>query len=143
MTPVRFGVRTHADISEGGHGRLRWSKVVDMKLHSTPSRPFIPVLLLALVGGCASTSGSIDPANYDKMTCAELNSAIGEAAKDISQTAITRGKVASTSVPRWLLGGSSVKAAVANRETTRIDRLKQQQAAMAAARARKCPGLAS
>ncbi|BCG89451.1 hypothetical protein MesoLj113c_55610 [Mesorhizobium sp. 113-3-9] len=73
------------------------------------------------------------------MTCIELNSALGETANEISQTAITRGKVANTSVPRWLLGGSRVKTAVANRETARIDRLKQQQDAIAAARARKCP----
>jgi hypothetical protein len=32
-----------------------------------------------------------------------------------------------------------VKTAVANRETARIDRLKQQQDAIAAVRARKCP----
>ncbi|BCH03240.1 hypothetical protein MesoLj131c_53210 [Mesorhizobium sp. 131-3-5] len=72
------------------------------------------------------------------MSCAELNSALGENAIEISQTAITRGKVANTSVPRWLLGGSRVKTAVANRETARIDRLKQRQDAIGAVRARKC-----
>ncbi|RUX91340.1 hypothetical protein EOA25_32390, partial [Mesorhizobium sp. M2A.F.Ca.ET.040.01.1.1] len=56
-----------------------------------------------------------------------------------SQTAITRGRVANTNVQRWPLGGSRVKTAVANRETARIDRLKQQQDVIVAARARKCP----
>ncbi|WP_367272032.1 hypothetical protein [Mesorhizobium sp.] len=72
------------------------------------------------------------------MTCTELNSALGDVARDISQTAVTRGKVANTSVPRWLLGGSRVKAAVAGRETARIERLKHQEAAIASARTRRC-----
>ncbi|TGQ95885.1 hypothetical protein EN851_10365 [Mesorhizobium sp. M8A.F.Ca.ET.208.01.1.1] len=99
-----------------------------------------PVLLAAmlLVAGCASIGRTADPAKYESMSCTELNSAVGSSASDISQTAITRGKVANTSVPRWLLGGSRVKTAVANRETARIDRLKQQQDAAVAVRARKC-----
>ncbi|RWE34311.1 MAG: hypothetical protein EOS78_20770 [Mesorhizobium sp.] len=99
-----------------------------------------PVLLAAmfLVGGCATIGGRADPAKYESMTCTELNSAVGSSASDISQTAIARGKVAKTNVPRWLLGGSRVKTAVANRETARIDRLKQQQDAAVAVRARKC-----
>ena len=74
------------------------------------------------------------------MTCVELNKAVGTVAREISQTAITRGKVANTRVPRWLLGGSRVKTAVADRETARIDRLKQQQDAIVAVRRRKCLG---
>ncbi|TPK69191.1 hypothetical protein FJ546_00850 [Mesorhizobium sp. B2-4-19] len=100
-----------------------------------------PVLVIAalLVTGCSSIGTTADPVTYDRMSCTELNSALGEKATEISQTAITRGKVANTSVPRWLLGVSRVKTAVANRETARIDRLKQQQDAIAAARARNCP----
>ncbi|OBQ60189.1 hypothetical protein [Mesorhizobium erdmanii] len=105
------------------------------------STPVLAVVLLA-VTGCSSLGRTINPAKYDSMSCTELNSALGESAGEISQTAITRGKVANTSVPRWLLGGSRVKTAVANRETARIDRLKQQQDAIAAARARKCRGSA-
>ncbi|RUX02824.1 hypothetical protein EOA30_17325 [Mesorhizobium sp. M8A.F.Ca.ET.059.01.1.1] len=103
-----------------------------------------PVLLAAmlLVGGCGTIGGRADPAKYESMSCTELNSAVGSNASDMSQTAITRGKVANTSVPRWLLGGSRVKTAVANRETARIDRLKQQQDAAVAVRARKCDGSA-
>ncbi|ARP66610.1 hypothetical protein A9K65_027120 [Mesorhizobium sp. WSM1497] len=109
-----------------------------MNLNSTTAPPLILVMTLVLVAGCSSLGRTVDPAKYDSMTCTDLNSAMGDVARDISQTAITRGKVTNTNVPRWLLGGSRVKTAVANRETARIDRLKQQQDAIAAVRARKC-----
>lgn len=111
----------------------------DMNLNSTTAPPLILVITLVLVAGCSSLGRTLDAAKYDSMTCTDLNRAMGDVARDISQTAITRGKVANTNVPRWLLGGSRVKTAVANRETARIDRLKQQQDAIAAVRARKCP----
>lgn len=110
-----------------------------MNLISTTTSTPVLVIAVLLVAGCSSIARSADPAKYESMSCSEINSALGKTAIEISQTAITRGKVANTSVPRWLLGGSRVKAAVANRETARIDRLKQQQDAIAAARARNCP----
>ena len=110
-----------------------------MKLPSTVAYPLTLVPILFVIAGCTTLRGTADPAKYDTMNCTELNSALGTNAREISQTAITRGKVANTNVPRWLLGGSRVKTAVANRETARIDRLKQQQDAIAAVRARKCP----
>jgi outer membrane murein-binding lipoprotein Lpp len=110
----------------------------DMNLNSTTALSPAVMIALFLVAGCSSIGRTVDPAKYDSMTCTELNSALGGLARDISQTAITRGKVANTSVPRWLLGGSRVKTAVADRETARIARLKQQEAAIASARARRC-----
>jgi hypothetical protein len=110
-----------------------------MKLPRIAADPVTLLVTLFVVGGCASLGKTVDPAKYDSMSCTELNSTLGENAGEISQTAITRGKVANTNVPRWLLGGSRVKTAVASRETARIDRLKQQHDAIAAARARKCP----
>ncbi|UVK53867.1 hypothetical protein DBIPINDM_000219 [Mesorhizobium sp. AR02] len=110
-----------------------------MNLISTTASTSALVIAVLLVTGCSSIGRTVDPTKYDKMTCTELNSALGTNAGEISQTAITRGKVANTSVPRWLLGGSRVKTAVANRETARIDRLKQEQDTIAATRARKCP----
>ena len=107
-------------------------------ISTTTSTPVFVIVVL-LVAGCSSIGRTADPAKYESMSCSEINSALGKTAIEISQTAITRGKVANTSVPRWLLGGSRVKAAVANRETARIDRLKQQQDAIAAVRERKCP----
>ncbi|MBZ9990477.1 hypothetical protein LB572_25575 [Mesorhizobium sp. BH1-1-5] len=99
----------------------------------------ISIATLLLAAGCSSTTASISPAKYDKMNCPELNNAVGDTATDISRTAIARGRVASTSVPRWLLGGERVKTAVANRETARIDRLQQQQQVIVATRRQRCP----
>ncbi|TPM37526.1 hypothetical protein [Mesorhizobium sp. B2-3-4] len=113
-----------------------------MNLISTTGSASILLAAMFLAAGCSSIGGAADPAKYESMSCTELNSALGSSASDISRTAITRGKVANTSVPRWLLGGSRVKTAVANRETARIDRLKQQQDALVAVRARKCPASA-
>ena len=105
---------------------------------------FTPTPILAITGmllmtSCSSPVGSINQAKYDKMSCAELNSALGDTATEISRNAISRGKVANTSVPNWLLGGERVKTAVANRETARIETLQQQQQAIVAARKQRCP----
>ncbi|MDX8481213.1 hypothetical protein RFN28_22525 [Mesorhizobium sp. VK24D] len=108
-----------------------------MKFTPTTILPLTAMLFLA--AGCSSTVASIDAGTYDKMTCAELNSALGDIATDISRTAIARGKVASTSVPSWLLGGERVKSVVANRDTARIEKLQQQQQAIIAARKQRCP----
>ena len=97
------------------------------------------LLALSLAAGCSSLGSTVNPTKYDSMTCAELNTAVGDIARDISQTAITRGKVANTSVPNWLLGGARVKSAVANRETARIERLKEREAAIVATRSSRCP----
>ena len=94
--------------------------------------------MLLLAAGCSSTVASIDPRKYGRMSCAELNSALGDTATDISRTAISRGKVANTSVPSWLLGGERVKTVVANRDTARIEKLQQQQQAIIAVRKQRC-----
>ncbi|RWG85036.1 hypothetical protein [Mesorhizobium sp.] len=107
-----------------------------MKFTPTAILPTITVVLFA---GCSSTTASINPAKYDKMSCAELNSAVGDTATEISQIAIGRGKVANTSVPGWLLGGERVKTVVANRDTAKIERLQQQQQAIITARKSRCP----
>ena len=96
------------------------------------------LLVLSLAAGCSSLGGTVNAAKYDSMSCVELNDAVGDTARAISQTAITRGKVAKTSVPNWLLGGARVKSAVTNRETARIEKLKQQQQAIVAVRERRC-----
>ncbi|QPC94068.1 hypothetical protein [Mesorhizobium sp. INR15] len=105
-----------------------------MRLISTASL----LLTVCVVAGCSSLGGRVDPAKYDQMTCPELNTALGDVSRDISQTAVTRGKVAQTSIPNWLLGGSRVATAVASRETVRIDRLQQQAEAIRTARNRGC-----
>jgi len=103
-------------------------------------RAFLPMTAMLLVAaGCSSTVGPANQARYDKMSCSELNVALGDTATEISRTAIGRGKVAKTSVPSWLLGGERVKTVVADRETARIERLQQQQQAIVATRKRQCP----
>ncbi|CAH2401290.1 hypothetical protein [Mesorhizobium escarrei] len=94
---------------------------------------------LVFVGGCASPFyASFDAAKYDRMSCVELNVAMGEVAEELSATAITRGKVAKTNIPDWLWGARRVATTVTARQSARIERLRQQQAAIAAARRSKC-----
>lgn len=109
-----------------------------MKLNATAGLPPILVLALCLVEGCSSIAGPVNSAKYEKMTCVELNNALGSTASEISRTAISRGKVAQTSIPAWLLGGARVATAIADRETARIDQLKQQEVVIVAVRVRKC-----
>jgi ketol-acid reductoisomerase len=94
---------------------------------------------LVFVGGCASPfHASSDAAKYDRMSCVELNVAMGEVAKELSATAITRGKVAKTNIPNWLWGARRVATTVTARQSARIERLQQQEAAIAAVRRRRC-----
>lgn len=94
---------------------------------------------IVFVGGCASPfHASFDAAKYDRMSCVELNVAMGEVAKELSATAITRGKVAKTNMPNWLWGARRVATTVTVRQSARIERLQQQQAAIAAVRRRRC-----
>ncbi|RWQ71407.1 MAG: hypothetical protein EOS85_25910 [Mesorhizobium sp.] len=91
------------------------------------------------LGGCASPfHASFDAAKYDKMSCVELNVAMGEVAKEMSATAITRGKVAQTNIPSWLWGGRRVASTITARQSAKIERLRQQEAAIAAVRRSKC-----
>ncbi|RWC34602.1 MAG: hypothetical protein EOS70_13520 [Mesorhizobium sp.] len=91
------------------------------------------------IGGCASPlHASFDTAKYDKMSCVELNVAMGEVAKEMSATAITRGKVAKSNIPDWLWGARRVASAVTARQSAKIEQLRQQEAAIAAVRRSKC-----
>lgn len=99
----------------------------------------IVFLICSLITGCASPlRTSVDASKYDTMSCVELNVAMGTVASEISQTAIARGKVANTNIPTWLWGGQRVASTVAARESAKIERLQQQEEAIAAARSRKC-----
>jgi hypothetical protein len=109
-----------------------------MKL--TPAAaPLACSLMLVFAGGCASPlRASVDAGTYDKMSCVELNVAMGDVATDMSKTAIARGKVAQTNIPTWLWGGRRVASAVTARQTAKIEQLQQQQSAIAAARRSRC-----
>lgn len=95
------------------------------------------VVLLLLLAGCASR-GSLDPSAYAAMNCNELNRTLSGVAGSISQTAITRGKVARTDIPDWVPGGKRVASAVTDRQTARIERLQQQERTISAARDEVC-----
>lgn len=102
-------------------------------------KPFLSAIaVLSAVSGCASLPASVDPSSYERMSCAELDSAIGNNAKSITQLAIDRGTAARISIPSWLLGASATIDAVNERRSARIVGLQEQQAAMKAARDRAC-----
>jgi hypothetical protein len=93
-----------------------------------------------LLTGCSSIAGrtSVDPSAYAAMNCNELNSALANVAIQISQTAINRGKVAQTDIPRWVPGGARVASAVTDRQTAKIENLQQQEDTIISARDRNC-----
>ena len=107
---------------------------------TSSSRPAGWIVVLFLLAGCSSFSGrgSVDPSAYASMDCNELNDTVATTATRISQTAITRGKVAETNIPRWVPGGARVATKVTDRQTARIETLQEQQRAIVPARDRAC-----
>ena len=103
-------------------------------------RPAGWIVVFFLLAGCSSFSGrgSIDPSAYASMGCNELNETVAKTATSISQTAITRGKVAQANIPRWVPGGARVAAKVTDRQTARIETLQEQQGVVVPARDRAC-----
>ncbi|MBB6466092.1 hypothetical protein HNQ96_001950 [Aminobacter lissarensis] len=98
-------------------------------------------LALAATAGCASgprAVGPVDPLKYDAMACAELDVAMGTTAAGISRTAISRGTVGQWNVPAWAPGGTKAVTAIQERQTARIDALRQEQIAIDSVRKRKC-----
>ena len=92
-----------------------------MKKASTRSAGWI--FALCLLAGCSSTfsSASVDASAYASMGCNELNVMVGSVSRELSQTAITRGKVARTDIPSWVPGGTRVASKVIDRQTARIE----------------------
>ncbi len=97
-------------------------------------------LLLSLIGGCSSTTVRTSEGNYSGLSCAQLNELVAGSSSDISRTAVTRGQIEHTDIPRWLPGGQRVGTKLVDRQTVKLDTLQQQQAALLAARDRNCPG---
>jgi hypothetical protein len=95
------------------------------------------IVFLALLTGCAGR-GSLDPSAYAAMDCNELNETLSGVSASISQTAISRGRVAQTNVPSWVPGGTRVATAVTNRQTTRIEGLQERERAIVSARDSAC-----
>lgn len=98
-------------------------------------------LLALTLSGCAlqiGVSGPPDTAKYQTMSCADLEVAMGTASKSVSQTAIVRGRATKLRSPRWVPGGSRVISAVTGRQTARIERLTEEEAAIDRARRSRC-----
>lgn len=81
-----------------------------------------------------------DPASYASMDCNELNRLLGQVSNNLSQRAITRGKVEHADIPRWIPGGRRVANRIVERQTVRIEDIQRQERTIAAARDRACPG---
>ena len=98
------------------------------------------IVALSLLAGCSSLSGrgSVDPSAYASMDCNELNHTVAGVSNRISQTAITRGKVAETNVPTWVPGGARVATRITDRQTARIEGLQEEERAAVMARDRAC-----
>ena len=110
-----------------------------MKTASTYAGPGIWFVVLCLLAGC-STSGNVrvDASGYAAMGCNELNDLLRNVSRELSQLAITRGKVAQTNVPSWVPGGRRVAATVIDRQTAKIGALQQRERSISAARDRNC-----
>lgn len=93
-------------------------------------KPLHTIVVAAVLSGCASTA--------PETPCARINRDIGNQAKAISSTAITRGRVDSTNVPSWVPGGKRAVSAIANRQTAQIEKLKADQSDTIAQRDRDC-----
>lgn len=86
------------------------------------------------LAGCASRLSGSNLTAY-QMSCPQLNEAITGTAKGISKAAITRENL---NVPFWVPGGARAKSALQNRQTGKIERLRNEQATLFDARRRNC-----
>lgn len=108
-------------------------------MRSSPHAPLSIALVFvtALLTGCGSLgSGRSHTASYQAMNCIELNNGIADTANGIGRAAITRENI---NVPFWIPGGARAKTRLQDRQTARIERLRQEQAVLKAARASRCP----
>lgn len=99
------------------------------------------ILLSLTLAGCASQSswsGKSNPSKFSSLSCTELNAAMGAISRDISATAISRGKVSSWNVPFWAAGGTKAKTVIQDRQTAKIERMQQEQRNLEAIRKNTC-----
>lgn len=97
------------------------------------------LLGLPLLAACGSMK-SVDPSQYASMNCTELNVALGELAKGVTSTAISRGNISNARIPFWLPGGQKAVSVLKDRRTAEIERLQAQEAAIEASRKQRCRG---
>lgn len=104
--------------------------------------PAIPaarwLFLCLVVSGCSQSLRPVDASDYATMNCIELNELMSRVSAELSRTAINRGNVERTDIPTWVLGGRKVASKIVDRQTARIEHLREQERAIAAARLQKC-----
>lgn len=96
------------------------------------------LLVCCMLGGCSTAGRTVDPSAYASMSCPELNEQVGHVSAEISNTAIVRGRIARTDIPRWIPGGRSVGSRLVDRQSTKIEEFQQRERALVAARDRNC-----
>lgn len=96
---------------------------------------FTILIALSVLAGCATPAPRGSP---ESLTCQDIDTAVGQTAKDISRTAIRRGNVESYQVPFWVLGADRAKRALVDRDTRNLAELQDRQGALAAQRDRRC-----
>lgn len=92
------------------------------------------IVLVPILAGCASLGGK----GYETTACADLNNAIGDNAKDISNTAIGRGRVGNLRLLAWVPAGAKVVSVITKRQTAKIGNLQAEQTVMRTAREHRC-----
>lgn len=103
-----------------------------------PMNPLSIALLAIVVALAGCSSGPISASNHTSATCDDLNQAIGGNSKEITSTAVNRGKVDNLSLPPWIPGGEKARSVIKNRQTAKIERLQAEQSGMRASRAQRC-----
>ena len=72
------------------------------------------------------------------MGCTDLDNAMGEAAAEITATAVNRGKIDKFSMPLWAPGTAKAVSAIMNHQSARIERLQKQEQAIYQVREQRC-----
>jgi hypothetical protein len=106
--------------------------------HSPLKRLLSATAALVVVSGCSQSLRPADASGYATMNCIELNELMSRVSAELSRTAINRGNVERTDIPTWVLGGRQVASKIVDRQTARIEHLREQERAIAAARLQNC-----
>ena len=103
-----------------------------------PQGPIL-VLAAAFAFALAGYASATRQAGTGESPCAAVNVAIGETSKELSAAAVSRGKIENFDVPFWVPGGTKARAALADRQTRKIEELEAELAAQRQERAARCP----
>ncbi len=113
--------------------------------HGGPARGVATALLAIALAGCGALGrmAPVSPSAYAALDCNGLNQEVAGVSKRLSRAAIDRGRVERIEPPKWAPAGETLKTAVVERMSAKVDRLREEERAVAAARNRGCTGLAA